>query len=239
MTDDLEPGGGTDAAAALRTVAEHGPFFTVHLGTPDPDAPTLRSLYRGHGLRALVEDTGARLGGVEPRVAASTFFLGWAARLASPVLGCAQRCGALLELPPSSTRWSTAGPHAEHPRVTVLPADDAAAASALTGALIDAHVRPMIAALRAEVPVAEPLLYGNVASALHGALLVLAHGGQAQRADAMVRTLLASGPLAGTARVDPAFRRNSCCLFYRVPGGGLCGDCVLSAIPGGTDAGEN
>ncbi|MGH3410268.1 MAG: (2Fe-2S)-binding protein [Streptosporangiaceae bacterium] len=27
------------------------------------------------------------------------------------------------------------------------------------------------------------------------------------------------------------FRRHSCCLYYRLPGGGLCGDCALAAPP--------
>jgi ferric iron reductase protein FhuF len=28
-------------------------------------------------------------------------------------------------------------------------------------------------------------------------------------------------------RPPPDFLRNSCCLYYRLPDGGLCGDCVL------------
>ncbi|MGB3523980.1 MAG: (2Fe-2S)-binding protein, partial [Mycobacterium sp.] len=27
------------------------------------------------------------------------------------------------------------------------------------------------------------------------------------------------------------YRRASCCLFYRTPGGGLCGDCALTHKP--------
>ncbi|MFI1618174.1 (2Fe-2S)-binding protein [Streptomyces lydicus] len=36
--------------------------------------------------------------------------------------------------------------------------------------------------------------------------------------------------LRDTGTLDPtlpAFARRSCCLYYRVPGGGLCADCVL------------
>lgn len=29
----------------------------------------------------------------------------------------------------------------------------------------------------------------------------------------------------------PGFVRSSCCLYYRIPGGGLCGDCPLSSTP--------
>jgi ferric iron reductase protein FhuF len=28
-------------------------------------------------------------------------------------------------------------------------------------------------------------------------------------------------------QLPPEFVRNSCCLFYRLPEGSLCGDCVL------------
>jgi ferric iron reductase protein FhuF len=48
--------------------------------------------------------------------------------------------------------------------------------------------------------------------------------------------LLRTGPLAGTGTLAyrggrPAFRRRSCCLYYRVPGGALCADCGLTRVP--------
>jgi ferric iron reductase protein FhuF len=40
--------------------------------------------------------------------------------------------------------------------------------------------------------------------------------------------LLDAAPLApAVLSAPPEFRRNSCCLYYRLPEGGLCGDCVL------------
>ena len=39
---------------------------------------------------------------------------------------------------------------------------------------------------------------------------------------------LAHPYLVGTGEPDLPFRRRSCCLFYRIPGGGTCGDCVLA-----------
>ena len=56
----------------------------------------------------------------------------------------------------------------------------------------------------------------------------------------LANRLLAREPLLGTGTFDHrpddggprpgwSFTRTSCCLFYRVPGGGLCGDCVLAA----------
>jgi ferric iron reductase protein FhuF len=68
------------------------------------------------------------------------------------------------------------------------------------------------------------VLAGNAASALVGTARVLGWGWPlAERA--LARGWLA-GALAGS-------RRTTCCLYYRVPGGGLCGDCVLDRVPGG------
>ncbi|NED81420.1 (2Fe-2S)-binding protein, partial [Streptomyces sp. SID11233] len=43
----------------------------------------------------------------------------------------------------------------------------------------------------------------------------------------------------GTYLYDPdlgvAYRRNSCCLYYRTPRGTLCGDCVLHTAPSRQD----
>jgi ferric iron reductase protein FhuF len=48
--------------------------------------------------------------------------------------------------------------------------------------------------------------------------------------DGVVRQLLGLGELSATAaQLSPSFRRASCCLLYRLPGRGLCGDCVLTS----------
>ena len=81
------------------------------------------------------------------------------------------------------------------------------------------------------------MLWGDVASAVATARRLVAadRPGSAARATAVAERLLASPPLAVTAALrapEPpdatwTFRRRSCCLYYRVPGVGLCGDCVL------------
>jgi ferric iron reductase protein FhuF len=46
----------------------------------------------------------------------------------------------------------------------------------------------------------------------------------------MTNDLLDTDCLAGSGGIisgDLGFRRRSCCLFYRLPGGGTCGDCPL------------
>ncbi|MGG7569367.1 (2Fe-2S)-binding protein [Streptomyces sirii] len=47
---------------------------------------------------------------------------------------------------------------------------------------------------------------------------------------ALAASLLTTPQLRDSGTLDPtvpAFSRRSCCLYYRAPGGGLCGDCVL------------
>jgi hypothetical protein len=99
---------------------------------------------------------------------------------------------------------------------------------------------PLVAAVRAQVPVAERLLWGNAASTVAAAkrLLVLQRPAAADRAADVAQAVLARGPFAGAGELLPphdpdrnwSFRRRSCCLYYRVPGSeGLCDDCVLSA----------
>lgn len=73
---------------------------------------------------------------------------------------------------------------------------------------------------------------GNIASALVGASNALA----AVRPDLRARLVRITDDLLNTASLagsgvltgpDLTFRRRSCCLFYRVPAGGKCGDCPL------------
>ncbi|MGI5128750.1 (2Fe-2S)-binding protein [Pseudonocardia sp. CA-107938] len=151
---------------------------------------------------------------------------GLAARLVSPVLAGLGR-GVVLDLDPAGTvvrsrpgqamelacahvgGWRTPEPGA------ALVAD----------VLLEQQLRPLVEAVAADGPVAEGLLWGNVASALVGALTVLG-GGPATR---IVEELLGTGPLAGTSEGGLAgFRRRSCCLYYRTPAGGYCGDCALT-----------
>jgi hypothetical protein len=61
-------------------------------------------------------------------------------------------------------------------------------------------------------------------------------GGSAERAAAIVQAMLRMAPLLGTATLERPdsqrarwfLVRRNCCLYYRLPGGGTCGDCVLT-----------
>lgn len=97
--------------------------------------------------------------------------------------------------------------------------------------VVESVLAPLVSLYRSEFGVSTRVLWGDVASALNGAAQVVAGSGRHQplRADDVVAALLATGELVGTARsLPPRFVRNSCCLYYRIPGGGLCGDCVLA-----------
>jgi ferric iron reductase protein FhuF len=112
--------------------------------------------------------------------------------------------------------------------------DQAALRTSWCEVVIDDHLRPMIQAVRAVVPVAASLLWGNVASGLAGALRTVASGGAGpvSRCHAEGLSLLDHGPLRGSGNLAAhdgqlSFVRRSCCLYYRLDGGGMCGDCAL------------
>ncbi|MGK5547151.1 (2Fe-2S)-binding protein [Streptomyces sp. URMC 127] len=99
---------------------------------------------------------------------------------------------------------------------------------------------------REVVAVSGRLLWGNAASSLAGSLRVLhawcreqGRPQDAARATALTRAVLADPVLRGTGTLAtdgppdaaPSFVRSTCCLYYRVPPGGTCGDCVLRHAP--------
>jgi len=103
---------------------------------------------------------------------------------------------------------------------------------------VSALVEPVLEAFRNRFAVSPQVLWGNVASALGGAAGMIADTSpaHAEISAAIVEQTLAIPPLRGTAtltRPDPSrarwfLVRRNCCLYYRIPGGGTCGDCVLT-----------
>ncbi|MBW0135618.1 IucA/IucC family C-terminal-domain containing protein [Pseudonocardia abyssalis] len=232
----------TDVRAVLADVGRLSPFFLVGTdpaAAAEPGWRPLRDLYTdprplrdriAHVRRALDSDD---------RVAASITFQGLAALVLSPSLAAVAVHGVLPHLGPDVLHWrpAEAGPWAlwcPDPSGEVV----ADGADALAGALFDGHLGPLIAAVRAQVPISERLLWGSVASSVAAGkrLIGVERPEIADRAARIAERLLDTGPLAGTgerrAPTGPdhgwSFRRRSCCLFYRVRDGGLCGDCVLN-----------
>ncbi|MER6569765.1 (2Fe-2S)-binding protein [Streptomyces sp. NPDC001093] len=239
---DLDP-----ALAALRPL---GGFFVLRTvpgpagaaAGPDPgQLPTLAETYgraTPDALAVRVAVVADRLGTRGPRVAASIAQQGLAARLWSAALGCAALYGRLPDLAPRLLRWDPLASAPDDLYLTELrprPGD----AAGLAAAVLHGHLEPLTEALGAGYGSAPGLLWGNAGSALAGAARQLDRWARAHdrtdvadRAGALTDELFAHPLLRTTgARTGTAFRRRSCCLYYRVPGGGVCGDCCFIRPP--------
>jgi hypothetical protein len=213
----------------LSAVASYGGFFALTVG-PDSSGPAgwhpIGQSY-ADGYADSIDITVRRYRTTELRIAASLVHLGHAARLWSPVLACALGHGVVPDL--------TDLQRADHGTQLRLPEPvgervDGASPDLLYRIVVQDHMEPLEAGLR--VNLAPALLSGNIASALVGASRALLTARPDLR-EPIVRTtnsLLDTGRLAGTGTItsdDLGFRRRSCCLLYRVPAGGKCGDCGL------------
>lgn len=244
-----------DVDAALRRAARVGPYFAISVGPRAPGAipPWLpvAELYdpNGSGGLSMAIDTVAdRLHTRERRVAASLFFQGYAGRLWSPVVACLAADEIVPELDPKQLSWryppdEPVALQASAVRGSLVPAGAdrlRIAAELAFRSVVTSHLQPLTVAVRREVKIAEPLLWGNAASALVGAVEVLAWQEKdaqdptvARAARGVLTLLLDTGVLRQTGRLTIGrrgrlfFTRRSCCLYYRAPGGGLCGDCPL------------
>ncbi|MER7664596.1 (2Fe-2S)-binding protein [Streptomyces sp. NPDC096193] len=215
-----------------------GGFFALRTGPSGGGAAPLARLYAGETapLITRIDTVAERLGATERRVAASVAHLGLAARLWSIALGSAALYGQIPDLDPARLHWA---PERGAPDDLWLTGSGSRSATAATvrEAVQYGHLVPFADALRRDTTVSRQLLWGNAGSALAGAARTLAdwarRGGRtgvAERAAALAAELLSHPDLAGTVR-GPAMRRSTCCLYYRVPGGGLCGDCVFDRPP--------
>ncbi|WP_344688265.1 (2Fe-2S)-binding protein [Blastococcus jejuensis] len=228
---------------SLAAAGALGPFFRVD-DHPSPDWTSWAALSTDpKALRFRTEEVHAALAAwkpvpdIEPAVVASLTHLGLVARLVSPLLGAALLSGVLPVTPVENVHVHLTG---ANPLPLALSATSAVAvgsAEELADALhlhwLTPAVRPLTAAVRAVCSVSPRLLDGNVTSAVAGALRMagVARPELAARADAVLDALLRSGPLEGTGRrrEDGSFVRRSCCLCYRLPDAGTCGDCILDA----------
>ncbi|MFF4469766.1 (2Fe-2S)-binding protein [Streptomyces sp. NPDC001599] len=252
LSVDLDP-----ALSALRPL---GGFFVLHAPPPLPSGRTAEAaplahayapghvnaaadvqvpVHRSDPLDRRVRRVASALGAPEIRVAASVAQQGLAARLWSVTLACAVLYGHVPDLDPRLLHWD---PEATAPddlwltEVRARPGDGGTVADVV----LTTHLGPLTEAVHTRYGVATGLLRGNAASALAGAGRELdrwarRHGrtDTAARARSLTAGLLAHPLLAGTGTLTgTSFRRRSCCLYYRVPGGGVCGDCCFPSPPG-------
>ncbi|MEV6957679.1 (2Fe-2S)-binding protein [Streptomyces sp. NPDC051207] len=246
MDPDFAPAPAPVLDPELAALRAPGGFFVLRTAEPRASAlPALAEAYapeppdvQRDPLGRRVRKVGAALRAPEPRVAASVAQQGLAARLWSVALGCAALYGTVPDLDPRLLRWDPDGSAPDDlwlPRVRPLPGG----ASTLAEAVLDGHLTLLNTAVRARYGLAAGLLWGNAASALAGAARELdrwarRHGrtDTAARSRALAAGLLRHPLLASTGTLTgTAFRRRSCCLYYRVPNGGVCGDCCFPRPP--------
>jgi ABC-type cobalamin/Fe3+-siderophores transport system ATPase subunit len=221
------------AIAALDELRTVSGYFALGTGPLHDGWHSVGQLYHDTALLAeIVGRVKARMNVTEQRVAASTFFLGFAARLWSIGLGTVAGYRMLVDLPPEHLLFreidGQIALHLEHP--AAQQRDDLT--SALADMVLDTHLKPLAVALRRLSPISERLLEGNSVSALLGAARVFDRDRATTSGWQLARSICTDPRLSGAVCFDDnEYRRNSCCLYYRTPHGGLCGDCVLDRVP--------
>ena len=240
----LRPAAPQEILTALGAAAELGMFF--RLADPAREAAgwqpvgLLYAAGQDH-LDGLLASVRATLGDCEPRVAASLFFQGYASRLLSPQLACLAANGCVPGMSAARLAWRQ--PDDQVIELGLSPgagwaADRRKLMEQLVATSFGEHLAPLADALRLRVRISPALLRGNAASALVSGLRMLS-GPLGPRWRSLAAHALAQPDLrgggtirAGASRAgEPAFVRRSCCLYYRVPGSGLCADCPLPRRP--------
>lgn len=229
---------------ALAELTSVSSYFAVSTGVADKaDWRPVAQLYSDPELLAgTLSHVQERIRASDLRVAASTFFLGYAARLWSIGLGGLAEHGLLIDLDPEQLCYAaSAGTiqlHLTDPLAWQSSTGSEALEVSLADMIVTQHLKPLVAAVRVITPISERLLLGNAASAALGAARALSwhHGADlaTEPSWAVARRMceheyLNSAVCFSDSGTD--YRRNSCCLFYRTPGGGLCGDCALTHKP--------
>jgi ferric iron reductase protein FhuF len=224
--------------AALDDVAAIGPFFAASANPAeavDDSWRPMRELYCApEPLAGRIRQVATALGTEDPRIAASIAYQGLVARLVSPIIAAASTYGLVPNWSADTLHWRLAvvGPWPlwESGQMVARPAAERLP-SAVAEVLVEPHLLALETAVRAQASVSTRTLRGNAASAVvaAGRLVAQARPSVAGRAESVVRGLLEAPSLSGTGTLSTGwvFRRRSCCLYYRVPGGGTCGDCVL------------
>ncbi|WP_170201395.1 (2Fe-2S)-binding protein [Actinocorallia herbida] len=224
----------------IADLAEISGYFHLYTADapPGPWRPLGTLLDDGPAFAARIAMVAAHLGTDELRIAASVAHLGISARIWSPVVGALVAHRVLLDWSADTLEWKDAlgGPlPLRLPSPTGRPVEDPVKAAGALYAAVEPLLDRLNGLVLGEVKLAPRLLWGNTASALGGAVRALASARPHLSADALALgdALLGSGRLRGTgtftesAPGEAFFTRTTCCLYYRIPGGGKCGDCAL------------
>ena len=213
----------------LAEIASYGEFFTITVGGTGTGWQPVRQVY-ANGSADLIDETVRRYNTTDLRIGASLVQFSHASRLWSPVLACALGHGMVPDL--SGLERADDGARLRLPDPVGEPVDrDDPPPDLLYRVVVQQHLEPLAAGLR--VKVAAGLLFGNAASALVEASRALQEARPDLRGPAtrLTESLLATGRLANAGVLtgpNLAFRRRSCCLYYRTPAGSMCSDCALA-----------
>jgi cobalamin transport system ATP-binding protein len=219
--------------ALFAELSEISPYFAVGTGPVDHGWRPVAQLYTDTALvDGIVCRVQARTDAAEQRVAASTFFLCFAARLWSIGLGALAGHRLLPDLSAERLLFQESGGqirlHIEHPVARL--GDDLE--PMLADMVLEWHLAPLSEALRRLGPISDKVLRGNAASALLGAARVFENKTTAGPGWQLARRLCSDERLSAAICFNGvSYSRTSCCLYYRAPRGGLCGDCVLTSQP--------
>lgn len=204
----------------------HVPLSRVFSGDPAP-------------LAFRVDKVAARLRAPERRVAASIAHLGLVARLWSVALGSAALYDVVPDLAAEGLHWDPDGSSPDDLLLASPVRELPATAETLRGTVLEGHLRPLAEAFRRDGNISARLMWGNAGSALAASVSQLRLWARdmerpevGKRAAVIAHELFAHPELRSTGSLKAGtFRRNSCCLYYRCPDGGLCGDCVFDTAP--------
>jgi hypothetical protein len=231
---------------ALEAAGRLGPFFELDTWRYGAGWRPLSELTSGPAVLAervasarsvMAERTGIAVDEIDERAMASIVSLGLFARLLSPAFGAAVLADVVPSLTLAALWWRPVigGPI---PMAASPGTDDT---EPFNERIVSGIVAPVLASFAAQFRLSEKVLWGNAASALGSAvgMITTARPDLADRAVALAEQALSVPPMAGTGTFerpdesDPRrfFVRRSCCLFYRIPGAGTCGDCVLTPEP--------
>lgn len=224
-----------DPASVRAHAAEWGLFFDLARPRPDEDWQPVSQWYLRGGtdpLGALL-DAVHRTGGGECRVAASLLYQGFASRLWSPQLAWLLIDGVVAPPDPDTLVWRrpvgqlfTLAAPPDAGRLT----DPQSGIATVIDTAFEQHLDPLSVALRDRVPVSAELLRGNASAALVSGLLLAHRAAGRSGSPPLLPVVLRHRRLRGTGvwtQRPPRFVRRSCCLYYRTPTGGTCGDCPL------------
>ena len=229
--------------------AEVGPRDTLAVGAAVADDTWVGCgdlLANPTWLNEVVRDTGERLGTPDPVVGASLFVQNYAYRIVTHAVTALTFAGVLPDSAPSTMAVTLRAGRPSaiaylEPRVATLEPsvlrEDPAAAEVVAALLevVDVHLAPLVAAIRATTRVGARLLWGNVAASCAVAFRT-AEGVLGPWVQPLGEAFIEASPdsmrglgsylvLERGERHGWFFERTTCCLYDRLPGKIRCGDC--------------